>query len=71
MTPLPQIEMHVGRTWGGPGTKERECGCPKAPCGLVIAAKALEDCDEHSIWSGKTLRTLHLGSACPSLACEK
>lgn len=68
---LPYREVHVGRSWGGPGPKEADCPCPKAPCGLVDMSKAVDGCPEHSIWSGKTLRTLHDVSRCPALECEK
>lgn len=55
-------DLHVSRHWSGPGPKEAECECPKAPCGLVVLPEAV--CEEHHPMSGKTIRSGHRQEDC-------
>jgi hypothetical protein len=60
------IEIHVGRSFGDRGGPlEAACACRKAPCGLVLAMEADEECPEHSPFAGATIRSLHNAEACP------
>lgn len=55
---------HVGRSWNG-HTIEDHCPCPQAPCGLVPADQAREDCQHHHWAVGKSLRQGHPAADCP------
>ncbi|WP_432010152.1 hypothetical protein [Streptomyces cucumeris] len=55
---------HVGRSWNG-HTIEDHCPCPQAPCGLVPADQAREDCQHHHWAAGKSLRQGHPAADCP------
>jgi len=55
---------HTGRSWGGPGDIERDCLCPKAPCGLVANNSAAPDCDQHD--GSRTIRSSHRADHCPA-----
>ena len=56
----------MGRSWPGMGNPlERDCPCPKEPCGLVDQEKANPDCMEHPMRRRKTMRQGHPAGECP------
>lgn len=57
-------EWHIGTGWPGMFPQaEASCGCPKAPCGLVIPDPDLV-CEYHH--GDKTIRQAHEKSHCPN-----
>lgn len=58
------MKYHIGRSFEGT-VLEDTCPCPKAPCGLVIAAEIVKDCAQHSLAAMKTIRQVHLEDNCP------
>lgn len=57
--------MHIGRSWQGTRLEDA-CPCPKAPCGLVIAEEAVDECAEHPWHRLKTMRQGHADDRCPA-----
>lgn len=55
---------HIGRSWDGHAIED-ECPCPKAPCGLVVQETASEECDQHPLSAGRTIRQGHPAGQCP------
>lgn len=59
-------EWHGGRSWGDwPGELEKDCGCPKAPCGFILLDSAT--CSEHRMAAGKSMRHVHEADSCAEL----
>lgn len=56
---------HVGRSFSG-HPLEDDCPCEKAPCGLVVWGSN-EDCPQHGVKMGKTIRQGHFEADCPAL----
>jgi len=59
----PMDNLHIGRSFGGPGHLEEGCPCHKAPCGLVDGIDP--ECTEHPFARGKTIRVGHMPQECP------
>jgi hypothetical protein len=57
-------EFHIGRSWFGT-SRENDCPCGKAPCGLVDATAIHPDCDQHHIENARTMRQIHAAKDCP------
>lgn len=58
-------DWHVGRSWTG-NRLERDCPCPKQPCGLVAMDEADPDCPQHAFWAAKTDSPVPLGRELPA-----
>ena len=58
------MSAHFGRGWTG-DPFVGECGCAKAPCGLVDGDNLSPDCKQHGLGSSKTLRSWHDADDCP------
>lgn len=61
---------HIGRSWSS-HELEDNCPCPKAPCGLVVAAEVDPECMEHPWARGKSIRQSHHIDDCPGAGDEK
>lgn len=61
---------HVGRAWTGHALED-ECPCPQEPCGLVAQDKIVDECPQHAVHAGKTLRQSHSPDNCPGPAAPK
>lgn len=64
------VFWHIGRSWGGPGPLEASCPCPKEPCGLVDASRALEECPQHHWRHAPAVRSRHAAEVCPGSRCN-
>lgn len=53
---------HIGRSFSGTRLED-DCPCLKAPCGLV--SDPSDECDQHALLAGKTLRQIHSSENCP------
>lgn len=60
------VMTHIGRAWAG-HKLENECPCVKEDCGLVNFENIDENCPQHAIEAGKTMRQYHSDSDCPAL----
>lgn len=58
-------DMHIGRSFSGTRLED-DCPCPKASCGLVRSPS--DECDQHALLAGKTLRRMHAAENCPGKA---
>lgn len=66
LSPTRTIDYHIGRSWRGMENHlEKECPCPKEPCGLVAASKIDPECPQHSMAAAKTIRQNHYADDCP------
>jgi hypothetical protein len=61
--------LHIGRSWDGPGHLEETCPCPKAPCGLVDTYNTAPECLQHPYGRFKTMRSGHTPDKCPGPPC--
>lgn len=59
--------FHISRHFGGPGTVEAECPCPKAECGMVVSDAPHEQCAQHNAgrFGAKSIRSGHPADDCP------
>lgn len=53
---------HISRGWGRDPFAP-ECGCTVLACGFV---EPRNECDQHGLMSGKTIRGGHAASECPA-----
>lgn len=62
-----RLRYHIGRSWTGTRLED-VCPCPKEPCGLVDAEKALESCEQGHHWNrARTIRQSHRSDECPGV----
>lgn len=58
-------DYHMGRSFHGTRLED-DCPCPKEPCGLV--GDPVDECEEHPLSAGKTIRQMHSAKQCPGRA---
>jgi hypothetical protein len=58
-----QSAIHFGRGWHGDPFVD-DCGCRKAPCGLVDGEGINPDCKQHNGF--ETIRSSHPAKDCPA-----